>query len=374
MTLNTESKVGLFFLVALAILGLITFKVEHISSLMQRTTLYTVEFPHAANIKAGDTVSMAGVKIGQVKEVRLSNSGVQFALAVQNGIRIHKDSVATIAWGGLLGNRYIDLTIGTEASGFLSPGEAIVHTTPTVEITEVLKKLDVAAGALQDMLKGSDFGPKLSGLLDNLNKISEDISQQKGTIGKLVGSDEMYNKFMGIATDLKDTSERVSKLVKDNDQRINSILANLDDAVPEAKEAFATIRKLGDQASSGKGLLPGLLNDEQMYNDFKTSLASLRGSLERIESVTTAMKDGKGLIGKLANDEQLAKDFAETMSNLKNISQKLEKGEGTLGKLTTDSELYDKANKVLDDAREAIRSMREQVPVGTFASLLLGAF
>ncbi len=374
MKLNTEGKVGLFFLVGLAILGVITFKVENLGALMHRTTMYTVEFPHAANIKAGDTVSMAGVKIGEVKQVKLTDSAVRFILAVESNVRIHKDSVASIAWGGLLGNRYIDLTIGTSASGVLSPGEAIVNTTPTVEITEVLKKLDLAATSLQEMFKGANFGPKFSNLLDNLNKISEDISQQKGTLGKLVGSDEMYNKVVSIADDLKSTSERISKLVKDNDQRINSIIENLDAAIPEAKDAFAAIKKLGQQADTGKGLLPALLNDEQMYKDFKDSLASLRGSLDKIESVATAMKDGKGLIGKLSNDEQLAKDFSDTITHVKNITQRIDNGEGTLGKLTTDDTLYKQAQKVLDDVREAVRSMREQVPVGTFASLLLGAF
>ena len=374
MKINTESKVGLFFLVGLAILGVITFKVENLGALMHRTNPYIVEFPHAANVKAGDTVAMAGVKVGEVKQVKLNSNAVQFILSVDNGVRIRRDSVASIAWGGLLGNRYIDLTLGTAAAGDLAPGEPITQITPTIEITEVLKKLDLAAGSLQEMFKGSNFGPKFSSLLDNLNKISEDISQQKGTIGKLVGSDEMYNKVISIADDLKGTSERISKLVKDNDQRINSIIENLEAAIPEAKDAFAAIKKLGEQANSGKGLLAGLLNDEQLYKDFKDSLSSLRGSLDKIESVATAMKDGKGLIGRLASDEQLAKDFGDTVTSMKNIAQRIDKGEGTLGKLTTDTELYDQAKKVLDDVREAVRSMREQVPVGTFASLLLGAF
>lgn len=373
MALNTETKVGVFFLIGLAILGFLTFKVEDWGALFRKQAQYTVHFPHASGLKVGDMVAVAGMKVGEIKEVRLTGKGVVMVMGVDETVRIRKDAVASIAWGGLLGNRFIDISLGSEESVFLAPGSEIANIVEPIEISDVLAKLDKAAGAIQGLLQG-DEGSQFTGLLDNLNKISDDIAQQKGTIGKLVGSDEMYKKLDGIADDLQAAADSVSKILADNDERVASIIKNLDEAVPQAREAFASIKKLSDQAESGKGLLPALLSDEQMYTDFKDSLAQLNKAMDDIETTAKDMREGKGLIGKLVNDEQIGTDFSETLASVKAIAQRIEKGDNTLARLSRDEDMYADIKKLLDDARETLRSAREQVPVGTFASILLSAF
>jgi len=76
----------------------------------------------------------------------------------------------------------------------------------------------------------------------------------------------------------------------------------------------------------------------------------------------------------LAKDDQLYRDVSATATSLKNITGKIERGEGTIGKLTQDDGLYQDVKKTLNEARAAIDDFRETAPLATFSSLFLGAF
>ena len=51
----------------------------------------------------------------------------------------------------------------------------------------------------------------------------------------------------------------------------------------------------------------------------------------------------------------------------------MEKGEGTLGKLSADSKLYDEVTALLKDVRQIVDNYRDTTPISTFGSLIGGA-
>jgi len=179
---------------------------------------------------------------------------------------------------------------------------------------------------------------------------------------------------MGIADDLKGSAADVRKLLADNDQRLRDILAKLDAAIPEAKDAFSSIKKLGDEANNGKGVVATLLNDEKMAQDLRTSVARLGSTLDRLDALTKNIQEGQGLAGRIINDPQMADDVRDAIKSLRVVAERLDTGDNTIARLTRDKDLYEDVKKLLDDARETLRSVKEQVPVSTFASLLLTTF
>ena len=409
MTSHTEIKVGAFFLIGLVILAVITFKVENVSALFKKKVVMTAQFPHACGLQAGDTVSVAGLKVGEIRDVRLGDKRVEVIMDIEeNGARkIKPSSRATIAWGGLLGNRYVDISLGEPEERPLAPGSEIEISEP-IALDEVFRKIDAVATDVQEMLKSADIGPGLGTLVANLAGISDEIregkgtigkliksdeiyqkvieisddvkkttaslSEEKGTLGKLIHSDELHNKAMGIADDLKEASARVQSFLEKNDERVSSILKQVEDAVPEAQEAFASVKRITEKVEKGEGILPALMDDKQMLDDLKSSLTRLNTSLDRIEDVTKSMKEGKGLIARLTQDEALAEEFSDAVSSLKAVAERVEKGDNTIAKLTRDKDLYDDVKKTVNDARETLRRVKEQIPVGTFTSILLSAF
>lgn len=380
MSVSTETRVGIFFLVGLVVLGVVTFKVEDMGSLFTRKVIMKTRVTHAAGLKVGDTVALAGLKVGEIKAIEIRDNMIEVTMGLADEVTVREDSVAKIAWGGLLGNRYVDMTLGSPGAAALASG-AYVKSEEALRLDDIFRKVDEAARDMKATFAENEEGQSLRRLINNASQISRDIAEGKGTIGKLVYTEELHEKALGVVEDLKKTSARVEKLLAENDVRIESIIKGLEAAVPEAKEAFTTIKDLGKKIDAGEGILAALINDKEMRKNLENALARLSNSLDKIDQFTTGLNEGKGLAAKLVHDEELAqtiatagKDFEEAARSLKAVAARIETGDNTVARLTRDSDMYEDLKKVLADARETLRRVREQVPVGTFASVFLSAF
>jgi len=407
MTASVESRVGLFFLVGLIILGVVTFKVEDLSGVLKKKTIMKIRVKHAAGLKVGDTVALAGLKVGEIKSIEILRNTVEVTMGIEKAVAIKEDSVARIAWGGLLGNRYIDISFGSPEAPVLPPG-SFIKSEEAIRLDKIFDKVEVAATDFQNILTKNKLGPKLTKVLNNAAQITDDIVAGKGTIGKLVKdpqlydnlksasaqiksgegtigkliyTDELHKKALAVVEDLKSASARVEKLLADNDERIQNVIKSLEAAGPEAKEAFAAIRELGKKVDSGEGVLAALINDKEMRKNAENALSRLSASLDKIDEFTKNLKEGKGLAAKLINDEEFAQtietageDLKQAAESLRTVAERIQKGDNTVARLTRDSDMYDDIKKLLADARETLRRVREQVPVGTFAGVLLSAF
>jgi phospholipid/cholesterol/gamma-HCH transport system substrate-binding protein len=68
---------------------------------------------------------------------------------------------------------------------------------------------------------------------------------------------------------------------------------------------------------------------------------------------------GKGALGKLTRDQEFAAKLQTTMNNVAELSERLEKGEGTAGMLFKDPALYNNSNQTLVETRELVKAIRE---------------
>ena len=395
-----ETKVGVFFFIGLVILGVITFQVQDMGTLFRQHVTMTVKFPHAAGLNPGDTVTVAGLKVGEIQKIELLPDGVRIVMQITDGVKIKTDATATIAWGGLLGNRYVDISLGSPDSEAMPPNSEIPME-PSVELTAVLKKIENAATKFENMLAEGDIGASLSDTLKGISELVTKVKKGEGTVGKLFNDDSLYKDIAGfssklnndqstlgklvnsadlhkeameVVSKLRATAERVQKIVTANEKRITSIMENLDTAVPEAKNAFGAIRELSAKVDKGEGILPALLSDKKMRDDLKRSLDRMSSSLDRIESFTQSLNEGSGLAARLAHDEELADNLSEAVQSLKTVAARIEKGDSTVARLTRDGDVYEDIQDIMADVRETLRRVKEQVPVGTFASVLLSAF
>ena len=372
--MSTKAKVGAFFLIALVLLGYLTFKAGDVGSLLEQTFVLKARFKHARGLKEHDPVAVAGVRVGEVRELKLDAGEVLVLLQIEKtpGVQIFPGAVARIVPAGLLGSKFVDITNGPKSERVLVNGDDI-KTKPGIDVGVVLSRVDEAASALRKMM---DTGGKsnLNAIITNVAKVTADLAQGKGTIGKLIVSDELYKKADAVASDLKTASAEAKKILKENEADIRKIVKNAGDAAPEIKKTFAKANALMADLKGGKGLLARLINDEGMAND-------ARATLRNVRSFTDGLKDKKGLVHKLLDDEQMAKDFGQAVKNfrdaageIKRFVARIDKSKGTLHLLLTDPALYQDARRVLVEAEEAIRGFKEQIPVGTFTGLLLSAF
>jgi len=99
---------------------------------------------------------------------------------------------------------------------------------------------------------------------------------------------------------------------------------------------------------------------------------SLKQTVANLESVSKRLERGEGTLGKLMTDEKLYKDLKAISEDLRKITAQIESGQGTLGKLLKDDSLYTEAKKTLKSVNRAAKGVEEQVPI-TVLGVMAGA-
>jgi phospholipid/cholesterol/gamma-HCH transport system substrate-binding protein len=311
-------RVGLFFLLGVA-LAYITFESLNGGRIFKKSGYTLVAgFANLKGLKTGDEVRMAGVKIGTVQTTRLGTGRVEALLAIEPGIHIPADAVASVEQSSLLGSNYLGVTFGTPGGPPLKDGDEI-RTKATVDMSEVIAQL-------------GNLGAKLEGVADNIGK----------ALGGDGGDGSLFSK--------------VDQLVTANGPKLTETIANLQDITAKIRHAEGTLGKLVNDPKLHDELLAGV-------GEIKLAAADARAFMGDAKTIVADVKSGKGALGALLYDPATADNFKVTMANIRGVSDKIARGEGTLGKLLSDDGLYKDAQATLKKADRALDGLGEQGPI-----------
>ena len=295
--LSIEVLVGFFMFIILIALGVFTIILSRQNFLQKRYPV-EVRFDEISGLRNGDNVFLRGMKVGVVRETALKKNHVIVRADLDAPVHFREGYKVEVVASSMLGGKQLKIEEGPLNAPAIPENAAIKGTTPT----DILEELGAAVASVRE--------------------IADQISSGKGTLGKLIYDDEVYEN-------LRDVSGKLAK---------------------------------------GEGTVGKLLNDETVYTDLKESMSNLKEISERLAN-------GEGTLGKLmSKDDKLYQDLSASMTNLRTITDKIGSGEGTLGKLVNNDEIYVEAQKLLAELRAAIDDMRETSPVTTFSTIFFGAF
>ncbi len=314
-----ETRLGIF--VALVVIAAVLI-LETVGGpqLLQRGYELKALFNTAQDLKQDDMVRMAGVEIGRVKSIQLdeTNNKVRVTMKIREGVPVRIDSVATIKFTGLLGQNFVSLDFGTPNAPLALPG-AVLTSAEQPDLSAIMGKLDSVATGVENITK-TFTGDKIDNLLgpftdflkanrepltiaiSNLQAVSSQIAQGKGTVGKLIYDETLYNNALGAVTSLQDTAGQI-------------------------KTTIAEARKVVDDVNAGQGTIGKLLHDDRLYNETADSMMNLKEILQKINQ-------GQGSVGKLVNDQEFYRNAKLTLQKLDQATEGLE-DQGPLSVLGT---------------------------------------
>ncbi len=113
------------------------------------------------------------------------------------------------------------------------------------------------------------------------------------------------------------------------------------------------VKNITEKIRKGEGSLGKLIYDDTLYNNARDIVRDLKFAME---------------------DRNLLENLENSMANLNDVSEKINGGVGTLGKLVNDDTLYVEAKKMIKDVRMTVDDLRETSPIVTFSSIYFGAF
>ncbi|MEW6188445.1 MAG: MlaD family protein [Thermodesulfobacteriota bacterium] len=115
----------------------------------------------------------------------------------------------------------------------------------------------------------------------------------------------------------------------------------------ELDHILAKAMPIVDDVRSVTKTLSEVIGTEQGKIDIQATMANIHKATDDIKVMATRLNRGEGSLGKLMRDDHLYKDMQATMTGLKDTVAEINEGKGSLGKLIKDQEFYDETRKTL---------------------------
>lgn len=282
MKIKREFKIGIFAVIVILV-SWWGIKWLGGQDLFKRYNTYYIEYEEVAkDLKVTSRVYMRGVKVGDVRDIKLENDGVVVEVAIENkyASMIPSDSEAMIT-EGLMGGAQIELEQGESATA-LSDGGTLIG-----KIDEGLMGMLADKGS--DIFEGLDttltnVNDLLAGNAENITSLVANFEQMSDSLASTLSS----GKIDGALGDL----QTFTATLADNTARIESMLANLDTFAGDladadiVKQLNTTVKSLNDVLASierGEGSVGMLLNDPKLYDSLNEAGENLGALLEDLK-------------------------------------------------------------------------------------------
>jgi len=303
--------VGLFVVGALAVgtFALVTLGTQ--GGLLRPRYRLVTYFENVQGLVGGAPVLLAGKSIGTVQRVTFAPvSGdlppVRVDLQVEKSVadRIRSDSVASIGTIGLLGDKYVQLSMGSTDARVLQPGDEIASVSPldvNVAIlrgTEAIDEVAKLAASMNEVV--TQFGKQMGGkkLAEAMTSVTDIVKQIEDGRGLLHGL--VYDPYEG--SELESVKRTVGNIdaIFEEIAKGGGLLHQLiyasgpeEKVLGQALEAASRLNSVLEKIDGGTGTLGLLVNDPTLYGDMK----NLVGGAERSLVVRSLIRLSTGKAG-----------------------------------------------------------------------------
>ncbi|MBI5554680.1 MAG: MCE family protein [Elusimicrobia bacterium] len=278
MGLSQETKVGLLVLISLIILGAAIFLVGDFR--LERGYTLKILFNDVSGLQVRAPVKTAGVQIGAITKVDLSGGKAQVTVWIKGKLSVFSDARATIASTGLIGTKYLELYLGTKTAQPLKEGNLLIGIDPVSFdkiVNEGLKGFTDLAEAVKSFTGDKDMKESLQKIFTNFSSVLERVntllSAKNKNINNIVDNFEQFSgRINQVAIKLDDLTGSISK------EDLKTALDNFKSISAKLDTALTSLNNIAAKIEGGQGTLGKLVNDEQMADEVKGTVASLRGA------------------------------------------------------------------------------------------------
>ncbi|HDH53004.1 MAG TPA: MCE family protein, partial [Nitrospirae bacterium] len=245
-------RVGMVVTIAVIIVFSAVMFAGNIEKIFAPTVMIYAVVDDVKGLRDGSPVWFSGVEIGVVKSIGFSiNQKVKVKMSIASDTLkyLKKDSMANILTLGLLGDKYVEITPGSNKAAGLKDGDEISGETQ-IEFQDVVQTSEASIAKITDFI-------------NMLEEILVKMEKSEGTVARLVNDPSVY------------------------------------DSLEETIKALTTIV---NKIESGKGTIGRLLNEESIYTDLSSSVDDIKQFAKKLEG-------SEGTLNKLINDPSLYDRF-----------------------------------------------------------------
>jgi phospholipid/cholesterol/gamma-HCH transport system substrate-binding protein len=293
--------VGLFVLAAMGVGAFALWNLGASRGLLAERYRLTTYFEDVQGLVSGGAVRLAGKDVGTIESVafaapKAGRPPVRVVMEISSEVQplVRTDSVAGVGTVGLLGDKYVSLSIGTSEGKPLGDGDEIASVSP----------LDLNMA----VVRGTEAIDNIAILTQNLNKVVTDFD-------RATGGQKLADSAAGLSAIVKE--------IQSGDGMLHTLIYEpyQGSALSDAEASIASLRNLMEQVEKGDGILHGMIyepvGETGVLEDALGAAARVEKAGARLESVLTKVDEGEGTLGLLVNDPTAYADLKAVLGGAK---------------------------------------------------------
>lgn len=256
-------------------------------------------FDNVNGLQKGNNIWFSGVKVGTIKQITIIGNGkveVDMNVEEKSAGFIRKDAMAKLSTDGLIGNKIIEIYGGTPQSPQISQGDTLSG-----------EKLLSTDAMMKTLSKNND---NILAITNDLKSITGGIAQGKGSIGKLLTTDDLSDNLNNTVLTVQRASQNLERLSA-NISNYTSSLNNKGSFANELVTDTVIFSKLRGTMTQLQNVAE---NASEVIDNLKTTTTTLNNSLSNKNAPA----------GMLLSDEKAANGIKATLQNLQSASKKLD--------------------------------------------------
>ncbi len=285
---SVEFRVGMFFAVCLALLAALVWKFGKYEPLTRNGYEINVVFSSVGGIVQDASVLYGGIKVGTVHDIRLDQTGelkVIVKLSILGDVKIRKDAKFVINQSGLLGDRYVDIIPVSATAEFLKPGDS-VEGSSSLDLSEAIH-------SVVDVLH------QAAGTIERVDKAIQRIDETVLSRPSLDHIDSALVNIDTVSSNAVGLTVSLRGVVNENRGKLDSTLTRFSDAADNLKQASSNV----DQVVIAN------------QDDIHTAVKNLADSTRRLNDILARLEKGEGTAGKLLVDPTLHDEIVRLVQN-----------------------------------------------------------
>jgi phospholipid/cholesterol/gamma-HCH transport system substrate-binding protein len=325
---SIEVKVGALILVSMVILGAFILVMGGLS--FEKTYTVYVDFDNPGGLQSGAAVRIAGVKVGSVKALEFQGGKidpktgrrvlVRAQVAIEQKVKdaIHDDADFYVTTQGVLGEQFMAIEPGSVERPILQEGASVKGIDPPridLFLAKAYELLDVTVNGIKNNRETlSAIATNTASLLKGLNVL---ITENKDRIDRIVANvEEMTVEAKQLTHDVRTNyvdSPKLLRTIDNIDKLTTQIQGDTGPMLKDAREALANLNRVSST-----------VGDPQQQEKIRKALQDIAQLAERANStvadtqaIVSHIKNGKGTVGALVMDEEVYDDMQELVRDLK---------------------------------------------------------
>lgn len=301
--MSKQVRVGLLVLLGITLLVIAVFTVGDQEGVWKSKYRLAVKYDDVFGLLPGSPVRLSGLRVGTVREIafsRLDPGKLEVQLAIDETVKqfIRSDSKAMIGTLGLLGDKTIEITAGTDTARVLDEGDHLIA-----------GKSSSIEGIIAE---GGEAIENVREATKHAKEIIEKINNGTGSLGLFVNDPNVY--------------------------------FDLD-------KLLVLTENLTRQLESGTGSFAKFITDSTFY-------VEMRDLASNTNVIFDSLTNGSGTFAKLMNDPKPYEDLSAIVASWRTITDRINNGEGSAGQLLTNDSLYYNLSRTLDRAEALLEDFR----------------